>query len=249
MAVNLKQLSHMLGLSQTTVSRAINGYPEVAEETRARVMKAVRATGYRASQVARLLARGAPRLLGVVLPNGEPDYQAFATLLPVLLEHAVRQGFRIILLPPVREDDGQNALRNVLDFDIEGLIWLRPVQKAPKKLRQQHPQIPAVFLDLDGAGDNNSTWVTIDHVAGARRAATLLYQLGHRGLHLILDGSAGARNELLIDGARLAAETFFAPGHEEVSFSLLSPAQACEQFHRQFNASGWRRSRRNSRAQ
>ncbi|TIN51389.1 MAG: LacI family transcriptional regulator, partial [Mesorhizobium sp.] len=35
-SMNLKQLSHMLSLSQTTVSRALNGYPEVSEETRRR---------------------------------------------------------------------------------------------------------------------------------------------------------------------------------------------------------------------
>ena len=35
--MNLKQLSDKLGLSQTTVSRALNGYPEVSEETRKRV--------------------------------------------------------------------------------------------------------------------------------------------------------------------------------------------------------------------
>ena len=36
--MNLKQLSQLLGISQTTVSRALNGYPEVSAETRRRVM-------------------------------------------------------------------------------------------------------------------------------------------------------------------------------------------------------------------
>ena len=40
--MNLKQLSHMLSLSQTTVSRALNGYPEVSEETRRRVVDAAK---------------------------------------------------------------------------------------------------------------------------------------------------------------------------------------------------------------
>ncbi len=45
--MNLKQLAHMLALSQTTVSRALNGYPEVNEETRRRVMDAAKRHGYR----------------------------------------------------------------------------------------------------------------------------------------------------------------------------------------------------------
>ena len=35
--MNLKELSQILGLSQTTVSRALNGFPEVSEATRKRV--------------------------------------------------------------------------------------------------------------------------------------------------------------------------------------------------------------------
>ena len=58
MDVNLKQLSRMLELSQTTVSRALNGYPEVAEETRRRVVDAARRHGYRPNPSARRLATG-----------------------------------------------------------------------------------------------------------------------------------------------------------------------------------------------
>ena len=55
--MNLKQLSHMLSLSQTTVSRALNGYPEVSEETRRRVMDAAKRHGYRPNPSARCWIR------------------------------------------------------------------------------------------------------------------------------------------------------------------------------------------------
>ena len=45
--MNLKQLSDVLGLSPTTVSRALNGYPEVNAKTRSRVLDAARRHGYR----------------------------------------------------------------------------------------------------------------------------------------------------------------------------------------------------------
>ena len=43
--MNLKELAQKLGLSPTTVSRALNGYPEVNEATRTRVMAAAMRTG------------------------------------------------------------------------------------------------------------------------------------------------------------------------------------------------------------
>lgn len=67
--MNLRDLSAILGLSQTTVSRALNGFPEVSEETRARVRAAAELHGYRPSAAARRLATGQSGTLGVVFPR------------------------------------------------------------------------------------------------------------------------------------------------------------------------------------
>ena len=68
--MNLKQLADMLALSQTTVSRALNGYPEVSEETRRRVADAARRHGYRPNPSARRLATGKAGMIGYVMPTG-----------------------------------------------------------------------------------------------------------------------------------------------------------------------------------
>ncbi len=67
--MNLRDLSTILGLSQTTVSRALNGFPEVSEETRVRVRAAAEMHGYRPSAAARRLATGQSGTLGVVFPR------------------------------------------------------------------------------------------------------------------------------------------------------------------------------------
>ena len=67
-AMKLKELAAELGLSQTTVSRALNGYPEVNEATRQRVSEAARRLGYSANVSARRLATGRSGAIGVALP-------------------------------------------------------------------------------------------------------------------------------------------------------------------------------------
>ena len=67
--MNLKQLASHLKLSQTTVSRALNGYPEVGEETRRRVSEAARRVGYRPNPHAMRLATGKSHAIGHVLPT------------------------------------------------------------------------------------------------------------------------------------------------------------------------------------
>ena len=58
---NIKQLAQALGLSTSTVSRALNGYTDVNEQTRLRVQSMAEAMGYRPDPGARRLVRGVRR--------------------------------------------------------------------------------------------------------------------------------------------------------------------------------------------
>ncbi|MGD1887078.1 MAG: LacI family DNA-binding transcriptional regulator [Cohaesibacteraceae bacterium] len=64
--VDLKTLSEHLGLSKGTISRALNGYPEIAAPTRARVVEAAARLGYKPNRVARRLATGRNELISYV---------------------------------------------------------------------------------------------------------------------------------------------------------------------------------------
>lgn len=66
--MNLKQLSDLLGLSQTTVSRALNGYSDVKASTRARVIAAAKEHNYLPNSRAKALATGRAMSIGHVIP-------------------------------------------------------------------------------------------------------------------------------------------------------------------------------------
>ena len=67
--MNLKELAIKLGLSPTTVSRALNGYPEVNEETRERVMAAATRYNYAPNTRAIRLATGRAMAVGTSFPS------------------------------------------------------------------------------------------------------------------------------------------------------------------------------------
>ena len=69
--MRLKDLAEHLGLSQTTVSRALNGYPEVKEATRLRVAEAADQLGYRPNASALRLATGRAGAIGLVLRGAD----------------------------------------------------------------------------------------------------------------------------------------------------------------------------------
>ena len=63
----LKDISRRSGYSVTTVSRALNGFPDVTEQTRRRIEAVAREMNYRPNQVARKLVSGRSGMVGLVL--------------------------------------------------------------------------------------------------------------------------------------------------------------------------------------
>ena len=99
MNVNLKQLAEMLGLSQTTVSRALNGYPEVNAETRAARAERRQGNRIQAEPAAQRLATGQAGSIGLVMPiaQGIDSDLHFGEFLAGLGEEAVRHDFHFVI--------------------------------------------------------------------------------------------------------------------------------------------------------
>ncbi len=71
--VTINDLADALGLAKGTVSRALNGYPDIAETTRARVTRTAERMGYRPLAQAQAIRTGRARSLGLVLNTGSRD--------------------------------------------------------------------------------------------------------------------------------------------------------------------------------
>ncbi len=70
MSVTIRDVAKRLELSITTVSRALDGYDDVSEKTRRRVVRTARAMGYVPSRAARQLRRQRADAIGYILPTG-----------------------------------------------------------------------------------------------------------------------------------------------------------------------------------
>lgn len=71
----LSKLAHELGLSTSTVSRALNNVPGIHEDTRRRVLEAAQRLGYEPNQAARTLALGQTKSIGFMI-DLDPDTAA-----------------------------------------------------------------------------------------------------------------------------------------------------------------------------
>jgi LacI family transcriptional regulator len=110
--MSIVRLARDLGLSVSTVSRALNGYDDVAPSTRQRVQRRAREMGYRANPGARRLRSGKSSLVGVVLPpsgdSGQFVDSMYSGLLGGVETELEDAGYSLITtvqtrLDPVRE--------------------------------------------------------------------------------------------------------------------------------------------------
>lgn len=187
MAVNLKQLAELLGLSQTTVSRALNGYPEVNAETRQRVLQAVRETGYRPNRAAQRLATGKAYSIGMVMPiaAGIDSDVHFGEFLAGLGEEAVKHDFHFVLNPSAPEDEEATFQRLAASGNVDALFLAYMRANDPRIAMLKSLSMPFVVHGRSIGEARDYPFLDIDNTGAFYDATRLLIQLGHQRIALI----------------------------------------------------------------
>lgn len=190
--MDLKTLSQHLGLSPTTVSRALNGYPEVSEKTRRRVLEAARSLNYRPNSAARRLATGKAAAIGFVMETGErvqtdPHFMEF---LAGIGERASRAGLDIHIAPCPEGDMDATYRRLAATRQLDGVILSSPKYRDPRIALLHEIKLPFILHGRSEGIDTPYSWMDIDNAGAFHSAASLLVQMGHRRIGLI-NGPAG----------------------------------------------------------
>ncbi|SEK46819.1 DNA-binding transcriptional regulator, LacI/PurR family [Pseudobutyrivibrio ruminis] len=114
MGYTLDKIAKELGLSKTTVSRAISGKGRISEETRAKVNDFIKEINYRPSAVARSLAASRTFNVGLVFPAdsalGEMPY--FQTLMTGVCDRAMEYEYDVLII--LADNDGISALKHAV---------------------------------------------------------------------------------------------------------------------------------------
>lgn len=197
----LKEISAELGLSVTTVSRALNGFPEVNKDTREKVQKAADKLGYRPNRVAQRLVTGRSGMVGMIVKI-KPDMSADQTFFEILtgLTAALAERETDLVLAVDQADDPIEPYKKLLERDIlDGFILNAPERDDPRVNYLTERGIPFVLHGQDRPAPEYPTY-GIDNVAVSEDSVRLLSQLGHRRIALINGDSRGAFAEDRVAG-------------------------------------------------
>lgn len=187
-AMNLKELANSLGLSPTTVSRALNGYPEVNESTRQRVIAAARAHHYRPNARAIRLATGRAMAIGHVITvstKHEIVNPVFADFIAGAGETYSRRGYDM-LLSVVNDSDEARAYRELKSGGaIDGIMVHTPRVADPRIPLLHEIGLPFVVHGRATGSVEPYSWLDVNNRRAFRRATEFLLDLGHRRIGLV----------------------------------------------------------------
>ncbi len=174
----MADVARLAGVSHQTVSRVINGQPNLRPETRERVERAIRQLGYRRNSAARALVTRRSGTIGVI--GAKTGYWGPSTVHRAIQAAGRQAGFFVSAtnLESLTRAEFTDALDHLRDQDVEGIVLISATDDALEVARvQEATGVPVVVIE--GAEDRAKWTVGVDQVAGAALGTQHLIELGH----------------------------------------------------------------------
>jgi LacI family transcriptional regulator len=198
--LTIRDVAELAGVSAATVSRVINGRPEVSEPVREAVLKVVREHGYTGGRQAggNGLRSG---LVGVTLPLIHHSY--FSVILSGVSEAFYEHDIPMVLCPTMHQHDREvTLLQRLRQGTTDGAILILP-EESHEELAALHEQgYPFVIVDPNTQPDERVPTVSASHLSGAREATEHLLKLGHRRIAAVTGPGGWIATEERLRGYR-----------------------------------------------
>lgn len=179
-AADLKTLALELGLSQSTVSRALRAHPGIPATTRQRVVAAAEAAGYRPNARARSLAIGRAETIALSFPLERlqlPETN-FVDVLAGISTAVTRRNYSL-LLSPFQGDEAAVLRKLASSKAVDGVIITRPLVEDPRIALLNQLRLPFVVHGRSEVKEPYS-FVDTDNDNAFERLTNLLLDYGHR---------------------------------------------------------------------
>ncbi|MVA23002.1 LacI family DNA-binding transcriptional regulator [Agrobacterium vitis] len=180
----IHQLAKHLDISIGTVSRALNGRPDVNAETRRRVLEAAEQLGYVANQSGRSLRKGTTNVIGLMIESGKDNVDNsdnfFFGVMDGLQTVFARHNLDLVLLPCPADEDPLEYLQRMVARRLVDAMIISATQRVDKRIDLLiKTKIPFVTLGRSTSGGSH-TWIDLDFAGVANSAVDRLVSKGHR---------------------------------------------------------------------
>lgn len=182
MNVTIKDIAKSLGISYSSVSRALNNKPEVNEETKKKVIAQAKKMGYKPNAIARGLVTQESNTIGVIIPDIANSYYGEVT--ESIIETANENGYTIFLCISNWDIDLEKKyLKTLQENRVDGII-LKPCKDDSSRNFDDEIYVPYILLE-GWTDDPEYSSVSVDNTHGGYMATKHLLERGYKNIAFI----------------------------------------------------------------
>ncbi len=213
MAVTIKDVAALAGVSPSTVSRTCKNNPSISEETKERVRKAMAELGYEPNFQASNLASQNSRTIGIILPASAKEVYENSFYLEAIqgISHYCN-GRQYMATIVTGQDEAEilNAVRSMSrSGKVDGFIILYSKKEDPVIDYLFNEGLLYILIGKATQYTNQTIYIDNDNLLAGREAAEYLYQLGHRRIAYL-----GSDSSLMFSADRKAGYQLALASHQ-----------------------------------
>ncbi|QTE31192.1 LacI family DNA-binding transcriptional regulator [Pengzhenrongella sicca] len=169
------------GVSQRTVSRVVNNFPQVSPDVRRRVQRAIEDLGYRPNSAARSLLLGRTRTIGLLTVGSTAYGPASLALATERAVRAAAYGLLVVNTVELDAESVETGLSALLDQGVDAVV----VNEPTSTFRSRRHDLAVPVLSLSGPLELSATELVVasDEAGGVAAAVRHLLDLGHATVH------------------------------------------------------------------
>ncbi|UOX55322.1 LacI family DNA-binding transcriptional regulator [Dorea longicatena] len=213
MAVTIKDVAALAGVSPSTVSRTCKNNPSISEETKERVRKAMAELGYEPNFQASNLASQNSRTIGIILPASAKEVYENSFYLEAIQGISHYCNGRQYMTTIVTGQDEAEILNAVHSMSrsgkVDGFIILYSKKEDPVIDYLFNEGLLYILIGKATQYTNQTIYIDNDNLLAGREAAEYLYQLGHRRIAYL-----GSDSSLMFSADRKAGYQLALASHQ-----------------------------------
>lgn len=179
--ITIYDVADALGVSISTVSRALNDSPRINSKTIERVKKKSQEMGFQKNALASGLMTNSTKTLGVIVPHINSDF--FAQVVRSIEDTAFNKGYTVIICQSHDSVEKEKVnIDTLISSRVDGIL----VSLSLETVQYDHFQkaldadIPIVFFDRASIPFENTTKIIVDNFSSAYKATEHLIKRGYK---------------------------------------------------------------------
>jgi LacI family transcriptional regulator len=205
----IKDIARVAGVSVTTVSRALNGYSDVSEKTRQKVIRVAEELNYSPNTLARSLVMNKSNTIGLLVSglskSSAKDNFTFEVLSGIN-DYAGKSDYDLVLFSTNSSKQREKTYTQLCrERRVDGVIVSGIRTDDPYLKEVIESNIPCVLIDIPFESETIG-YVTTNNVSGAKCAVEHLIELGHRNIAMINGHEYAFVSERRLEGYKEALQ-------------------------------------------